>query len=101
MPRNSLKAFVDLTLDDTSLIIREVTLHEQNGRRWIGMPGKPVIDAKTGVAERFGDTGKIRYVNVLHFGSREASDAFQREALAAIDRLNNAALKAGTNVAGR
>lgn len=90
MERNSLKGFVDLTFGDTSLTIREATLHEQNGRRWIGLPGKPIVDPKTGIAERYPESGKIRYVNVINFDHREASDAFQRGALAAIARLTAA-----------
>ena len=84
--RNTLRGFVDLTFLDTSLTIREVAVHEQNGRQWVSLPARPVVDTRTGVAER-SDTGKIKYVAVLNFSRREANDAFQREALAAIARL--------------
>jgi hypothetical protein len=99
--RNTLRGFVDLTFLDTSLTIRDVALHEQSGRQWVSLPARPVVDTKTGMAERYPDTGKIRYVSILNFDNREASDAFQAAALAAIDRLNNAALKDGNHVAGR
>jgi hypothetical protein len=95
LERNTLRGFVDLTFLDTSLTVKDVAFHEQSGRQWVSLPARPVLDTKTGMAERYPDTGKIKYANILNFSRRDASDAFQREALAAIARLNSAAVEAG------
>ena len=48
---NTLFGFVDLVIPELRLRIREVTVHESHGRRWIGLPGKPQVD-RDGAARR-------------------------------------------------
>jgi hypothetical protein len=85
--RNTLQGFVDLTFLDTGLTVKEVAVHESHGKQWVALPARPVVDTRTGVAERYRDSGKVKFVAVLRFESPEANDLFQREALAAIARL--------------
>lgn len=44
-PRNTLVGFLDLKLEPSGLILRDCSLHEQNDRRWVGLPGKPRLDS--------------------------------------------------------
>ena len=57
--------------------------HRQNESRWVGLPGKPLID-KAGPALR-DDNGKIRYQAVLAFDDREILRRFSDAACAALD----------------
>lgn len=59
------------------MILRDVSLHEEpDGRRWVGMPSKRFDKAD-------GSTG---YTNLIDFETREVRNAFQKHALAAIDK---------------
>jgi hypothetical protein len=78
---NTLCGFADVVLTNVKLEIREITLHQKGDRRWVGLPGKPQID-KTGLAVRDGD--KIKYVNILNWTTREASDQFSEAVIAAV-----------------
>jgi hypothetical protein len=79
---NSLRGFVDLVVPEIRLRIREATVHESHGRRWVGLPGKPQID-RDGAARR-DDRGKIAYTPTLQFIDRETSDAFSERAIEAL-----------------
>src|SRR6516165_4607974 len=79
---NTLFGFVDLVIPELRLRIREVTVHQSHGRRWVGLPGKPQID-RDGAARR-DDRGKIAYSPVLQFTDREVGDAFSAGAIAAV-----------------
>jgi hypothetical protein len=41
--RNTLLGFATVQLG--ALKIHDVTLHQQNGKRWVGLPAKPLINA--------------------------------------------------------
>lgn len=97
VPRNTLKGFFDVSLIDVGLCIADVAWHEQNGRQWVALPARPIVDTKTGVAERDPRTGKIRYQPMMRFARQEVSDAFQRAAVSAIDTLASAAMKDGSH----
>ena len=79
---NTLVGFIDLVVPEIHLRTREAPVHQSQGRRWVGLPGRSQID-KAGVARR-DDKGKIAYVNILQFTSREAGDAFSDRAVAAV-----------------
>jgi hypothetical protein len=86
LPKGALQGFVDLELRPSRLVLRGCTLMESNGRRWIGLPGRPqtqrdgapVIDPKT---------GKPAWAPVVEIRDKEARERFQTAALAAVDRL--------------
>jgi hypothetical protein len=74
--KNTLCGFVSIELP-SGLIIREVTLHEKDGTRWLGMPAKQYTKAD-------GTTG---WAPQLDFKDARARSRFQIEALKAIDKL--------------
>ncbi len=43
--RNTLLGFVDLTLLDFGLIIRDCPVHRKGDAGWVAMPGRPIIDS--------------------------------------------------------
>ena len=82
---NTLRGFVVLRLAPSGVTIRDCSLHEQNGRRCIRLPGKPQLDAE-GRVRRDPTTGKTLYVPVFEIPGRAERERFQQAALAAIDR---------------
>jgi hypothetical protein len=76
LERNTLRGFVTIELP-SGLVIKECSLHERDGRRWVGLPGKPYT-AKD---------GQTSYVNIIDFGTKQARTQFQELALKAIDEL--------------
>jgi hypothetical protein len=79
---NSLRGFADLLIPELRLRIREVSVHESHGKRWIGLPARPQV-GRDGAARR-DDRGKIAYIPTLQFTDREVGDAFSARALEAL-----------------
>ena len=81
--KGSLRGFARIRLGST-LVINEVAVFQGNGRSWAGMPGRAML-AADGTAMR-DVNGKQRYVPLLEWTSREASDRFSEGVIAAIQR---------------
>jgi hypothetical protein len=79
---NTLVGFVTVLLPQLHMRIHDVTVHEKNQSRWIGMPGKPWV-GRDGVAKR-GDDGKIIYAPTVEFTDRATRDAFSDRVIAAL-----------------
>jgi hypothetical protein len=71
---NTLCGFITITIPEMHLRISDLTAHEKNGKRWIGLPAKPQIDRSGNV--RRDERGKVAYSPVLEFVDRETRDAF-------------------------
>lgn len=84
LEKNTLRGFCTLRLVSTGLEIVDCSVHEKNGRRWVGLPAKPMLDRDGNVLR--GDDGRVRYAKILSWSSREVGDKFSEAALAAIDR---------------
>jgi hypothetical protein len=82
--RNTLRGFCDLNLA-CGLTIKDCALQQQNGREWIGLPGKPLVD-EDGKHRIDPGTGRKLYAPVVEIGKEERS-GFQREALKAVHQL--------------
>jgi hypothetical protein len=79
---NSLFGFADLVTPEMRLRIRDASVHESHGRRWVGLPAKPQID-RDGVVRR-DERGKILYAAGLQFTDRAAADTFSARAIEAL-----------------
>ncbi len=85
--RNTLRAFVTLTLEPSGIVLNDCTLHRTvDGRQWIGLPGKPQLDAD-GRQRRDPGSGKALYTPVVEIQGKEARERFQAAALGAVDKL--------------
>jgi hypothetical protein len=82
LEKGSLRGFCDLALD-SGIVIHDALLMESHGRRWVNFPGKPCLDKDKKLA--FGEGGKIVYSPVLSINDRVRRDAFNTQALVAID----------------
>ena len=79
---NSLFGFIDIVVPEMHLRIREATVHESHGKRWIGLPAKPQL-SREGTARR-DERGRITYRAVLQFTDRATGDAFSERAIAGL-----------------
>lgn len=92
MERNSLRGFATIRLGK-SLTIKDVTVHENNGKRWASFPSKPMLDSN-GNTKR-DDVGKVQYVPILEWADRDAKDRFSEAVVAAIEAEHPDALRVG------
>jgi hypothetical protein len=74
--KNTLKGFADLELTRVGLVLRDCTLHEKNGRAWIGFPAKSFT----------GDDGETKWTPLIEFAedAGEARRRFQEQAVDAV-----------------
>jgi hypothetical protein len=79
---NTLHGFVDLVVPEMHLQILGATAHASHGKRWIGLPSKPQLNAD-GCALR-DERGKIVYAPVVLFDDKATSDAFSARAIEAL-----------------
>ncbi|MGA8760157.1 MAG: hypothetical protein WB611_28325, partial [Stellaceae bacterium] len=81
----TLRGFFTLALP-SGLIIKDCSVHEKNGRRWVGFPARVQVDIE-GRVRRDPATGKVLYAQVIDIAGREQRDRFQVAALTAIDEM--------------
>lgn len=81
MRRNSLLGFAQIQLG--ALKIKDVTININTGRKWAGLPSKPMID-RDGNAMR-NDQGKVRYVPLLEWDNKATGDRFSESVIAALE----------------
>ena len=79
--RNTLRGFAEISVAEMRLRIRDVAIHEKGESRWAALPAKPQIKDGTLVKDV---TGKVQYVHILDFDSREVRDAFSRAVVQAV-----------------
>jgi hypothetical protein len=78
----TLFGFADIIVPEMRLRIREATVHQSHGKRWIGLPAKPQI-TRDGTVRR-DERGKTAYTPVLEFIDRETRDRFSERAIEAL-----------------
>jgi len=84
--KNTLQGFFfDIELP-SGLTLKDCSLHERDGKRWIGLPGKAQIDSE-GRHTSDPNTGRKLYVTIVEIKDRGRREWFQNAALAAVDRL--------------
>ena len=78
--RNTLRGFAKLQLG--ALTIQDCPVHDTQGRKWCGLPSKPMVDSDGTVKRDEG--GKIKYVPLLQWATKAASDRFSDSVIAAL-----------------
>jgi hypothetical protein len=71
--RNTLRGFCILDIPP-GIILRDVSVHEKNGRRWARLPSKPVLDSEG--RHVVTHSGQKRYAALLGWRNRELADRF-------------------------
>jgi hypothetical protein len=72
--KNTLQGFVTLETP-SGLVLKEVSVHQRDSDRWLGMPAKPWSRPD----------GTTSYTALVEFRDFAAKTAFQKQALEAID----------------
>jgi hypothetical protein len=79
--RNTLLGFAEINITDLGMTMRDVAIHTKNGSTWASPPSKPQIKDGAVVKD---DAGKIQYLAIIEFGSREARDKFSAAVISAV-----------------
>lgn len=82
--RNTLRGFACIKIEEMQMEIKDITVHEKNGKRWAALPSKPQIRDR---AVLVGDDDKILYAPVMAFTSRAVADAFSATVVKAVLQL--------------
>lgn len=90
MKRNTLRGFAKIRLGKW-MILHDVAVHAGSGRRWATAASKPQI--KDGAVVK-GDDGKMKYVPIVEWTDREASESFSEGVIAAVESLHPGATAA-------
>ena len=64
------------------LTTKDLTVHEQNDKRWVGLPAKAQIGRDQELVRR---DGKVQYASILEFDTKDVADAFGAAVLRALD----------------
>lgn len=80
--RNTLRGFADVRIGK-SLIIREVSLHTANGKRWASLPSKPMMKDGRALID---DKGKVKYSPIMEWADNDARNSFSEGVVEAIER---------------
>ena len=84
--QTTLQGFLTLKLLPSGIVLRECSLHEKEGRRWIGLPSKPQI-GEDGRHRTDPTTSKKLYTPIVEVAGKNERERFQAAALAAINKL--------------
>src|SRR5262245_9895512 len=90
---NTLFGFLTIVVPELHLKISDVTEHQRNEARWVGLPAKPQI-TRDGTVRR-DERGKIAYSPVIEFTDRATRDAFSARVVAALLDFAPAAFEEG------
>jgi uncharacterized membrane protein len=85
--RNTLRGFAEISMAEMRLTIRDVAVHEKGEAHWAQLPAKPQV--KDGVLVRDA-TGKVQYVHIMDFDSRDVRNAFSRAVVRVLERVPDA-----------
>ena len=75
--KNTLQGFLSIRMTNIGLEIRDLCIHQKNGKRWVSLPSKPVPPKPDGT--------KSGYVAVLDFYDKTYLAKFQSATLMALD----------------
>jgi len=79
--KNTLVGFAAIKIHDLRLIVRDVGIHERDGRCWAQLPAKPVIKDGMPVQD---NAGRLAYFPMMEFETRAVADAFSAAVVAAV-----------------
>jgi hypothetical protein len=64
------------------LVVREIAVHSKNGKRWVSMPGKPVLGPDGRQVEK---DGKKQWSPLVGWRDRALADEFGRRVIALVE----------------
>jgi hypothetical protein len=91
---NTLVGFCTVIIPEMHLKIIDLSVHEKNESRWMGLPAKPQI-AREGTVRR-DERGKTAYSPVLEFTDKATRDAFSARVVTSLLEFAPAAFEGET-----
>jgi hypothetical protein len=79
---NTLVGFCSVTVTELHLKIYDLSVHEKNESRWVGLPGKAQINRDGQV--RKDERGKVLYTPTIEFTDKPTRDAFSARVMASL-----------------
>jgi hypothetical protein len=79
---NTLVGFCTVIIPELRLKIHDLSVHEKNESRWVGLPGKAQITRDGTV--RKDERGKVMYTPTLEFTDKATRDAFSARVIASL-----------------
>lgn len=76
--KNTLQGFVTIRMTNIGLEIRDITVHQQNGKKWLGMPARP-----------YEKDGKTQYAYIVHFYNEDMKMQFQNAVFIALEQYQS------------
>jgi hypothetical protein len=87
LERNSLRGFLKVRVPAVDMIFDGIALHEKDGRYWTQLPSRPMLDPSGEVVKD--EDGKVKYMRMAWFNSRESADRFSAAVIAALGKLHS------------
>lgn len=88
--RNTLRGFATIKIEQMRLTVREIAIHEKNGKAWAQLPSRPWIKEGRVVTN---DDGKAQYSPLFEFDNAAVRTAFSDAVIAAVLRFDPHALE--------
>src|SRR5215213_476848 len=86
LERGTLLGFASINIKEIRFTLRDVAIHETNGKRWAQLPAKAQISTDR---EPIKDAdGKIKYAPLGEFDTRAVADAFSTAVIWAVDEFH-------------
>jgi len=70
--KNTLQGFISVRLGNIGLEIRDISLHQKNGKEWLAMPSRPYQDSE----------GNRKYAFILDWYDKDRKAQFESTVLA-------------------
>jgi hypothetical protein len=80
--RHTLRGFITIHIAEMRLSIRDIVVHEKEGRRWVQLPSRPQLDRNQQLVRD--QAGKVQYATLMTWDSRDVSDAFSARVVEAL-----------------
>jgi hypothetical protein len=90
--KNTLRGFCVIELP-SGLIVREISVHTKNGKRWASLPSRPMLDADG--RQVVNHAGKKQYAALLGWRDRDLADRFSAAVVEAVRAAHPDALDGG------
>jgi hypothetical protein len=84
--RSTLKGFAEINFADLGMIIRDIAIHSRGNSNWAQPPAKPWL--RDGDLAK-GPDGKVLYVPIFEFTSKENRSRFSAAVIAAVAATPN------------
>jgi DNA-binding cell septation regulator SpoVG len=76
--KNTLRGFISVRMENIGLEIRDISVHEKNGKQWLAMPSRPYEDSE----------GNRKYAFFLDWHDKKQKAQFESSVMALIREGN-------------